>query len=252
MLEKKKIKIKDLEICYLDNNNSTKKAILFVHGWGADKNNLSAIYNTLLGDYRIISVDLPGFGESEAPKNVIGSVEYSDYIYNLIISLKLEKLSYVGHSFGGKIGIVLTTTYPDLVEKLILINSAGLRAKRNLSWYLKVYSFKTLKFIYKNILKNDDKIEKLKNKVGSDDYRNAGEMRNILVKTVREDFSDLLPKIKCPTFLYWGAKDDATPIWMAKKMQKLIKDCGLFVVKNGGHFSFVDDGRIVGIIRAFV
>jgi pimeloyl-ACP methyl ester carboxylesterase len=246
------VKIGDLNICYLDNNLLSDKVILFSHGWGADKNNLSGIFNNFINDFRVIAIDLPGFGESSSPAEVIGSPEYSDIIRKFLDNLGIKKITYVGHSFGGKIGIILASKYPELIEKLILINSGGLRAKRNLIWYLKVYSFKFLKYFYSKILKDQKKIDDLKNKHGSDDYKNAGNMRNILVKTVSEDFSELLPQIKAPTFLYWGNKDSATPLWMAKKMNKLIKDSGLYVVKNGGHFSFVDDNRIISIIRSLM
>ena len=77
-------------------------------------------------------------------------------------------------------------------------------------------------------------------------------MRQILVRVVNEDFSDCLPQIRCPTFLYWGEDDQATPVWMAHKMNKLIPDSGLYIVPGGGHFSFLKDLRIVGIIETMV
>ena len=90
------------------------------------------------------------------------------------------------------------------------------------------------------------------NKFGSEDYKNADKLRPVLVNVVNEDFTDLLKKIKCPVFIYWGEKDMSTPLWMAKKMNKLINDSALYVVKNGGHFSFLDDNRIISIIKSFI
>ena len=101
-------------------------------------------------------------------------------------------------------------------------------------------------------MKDNEKFEKLKSKFGSKDYQNAGYMRNILVKTVNEDFTDKICEIKCPVFIYWGEKDKDTPLWMAKKLKKIIKDSGLYVVKNGGHFSFIDDPAIIEIIKSFI
>jgi len=250
-MQKYNIRIDNINISYLDNNLAGKEILFFSHGWGADKTNLAAIFNSLISDFRIISIDLPGFGESDHPKETIGSIEYAEIIYKFLSKLDIKKIVYIGHSFGGKIGIVLSKNYPDIVKKLVLINSAGIRARRSLFWYLKVYSFKMMKFVYKNIIRDKVKLEKLKTQFGSDDYKNAGKMKDILVKTVSEDFTDYLREINCPTFLYWGEKDDATPIWMAKKMKKLIKDSGIFIVKNGGHFSFIDDSRIIQIIKVF-
>jgi pimeloyl-ACP methyl ester carboxylesterase len=247
-----KVDVNDHELCYLDNENRKGKTLFFVHGWGADKSNLKSIYDQFTLNFRVISVDLPGFGESFVPEKTMGSTDYAAYIFKLIKLLDLREIVYIGHSFGGKIGIVLSHDYPGVIEKLVLINSSGLRAKRNIIWYIRVYSFKFMKKFYSSVLKDHDRILELKEKFGSTDYKNAGSMRDILVKTVSEDFSGYLPGIKCPVFLYWGDRDRDTPLWMAKKMNRLIPDSGLYIVKGGGHFSFVDDNRIIPILDSFV
>lgn len=253
VMNKKKVAVNDeYTISYYDNENYDKKTLVFVHGWAADKDNLKCVYQPLLDAYRIISVDLPGFGESTQPGEVVGSIEYAFVLQRFFSVIRIRDIHYIGHSFGGKIGIVLAATYPDLIKRLVLIDSSGLRARRYIDWYLKVWFYKTLKFIYLHLFKSERGVEFLKKRFGSDDYKTAGSMRGILVKTVQEDFSDLLCKIVCPVFLYWGEKDKATPLWMAKKMEKEIKDAALYVVKNGTHFSFVEDNRIISIIKAFV
>ncbi|HOV13423.1 MAG TPA: alpha/beta hydrolase, partial [Spirochaetota bacterium] len=247
-LTKKNIVIDEVDISYLDNEQLNKKTLLFVHGWGADKYNLAAIYNFLSIDYRVIAVDLPGFGESGLNDKITDAFSYSVIISKFIEKLGIKKVNYIGHSFGGKIGIILASKNRDLIDKLVLVNSSGLKPKRNPLWYLKVYSFKILKFFYTIIIRDKEKIEKFKNRFGSTDYKNSGRLRKILVNTVNEDLTNLISEINIPTFLYWGDKDRDTPIWMAKKMNILIKDSGLYIVKNGGHFSFVDDNRIINII----
>ena len=253
MLKEKYLKLKenDLSISFLDNERISNKTLLFVHGWQADKNNLKAIFMHLNDSYRIISIDLPGFGSSSAPKKIIGSIEYASYIKSFLDKLNIKKVCYVGHSIGGKIGIVAAVKYKDLIEKLVLIDSAGIRNHRNFDWYLKVYFYKILKFFISKILRDDNKLKKLKENFGSTDYRKAGVMRDILVHVTNEDFSNYLSQIECPVFLYWGEKDKDTPLWMAKKMKRKIKDSALYIVKNSGHFSFLNDDRIVRIIQSF-
>ena len=253
MLKKKIIRLdNNIKVTYLDNELYNKKVIIFVHGWAADKYNLQRIYLHLLNDFRIIAIDLPGFGESTISDKVLNSNDYADVVFNFFKKLEIKIINYVGHSFGGKIGIILSANYPDLVKKLVLIDSSGIKPKRYLNWYIKVGSYKLLKIIIKNIIKNDDLIKKLQNKFGSEDYKNANKLRSILVNVVNEDFTDLLKKIKCPVFIYWGKNDRSTPLWMAKKMNRLISDSALYVVKNGGHFSFIEDDRIISIIKSFV
>ena len=250
-LIKNVINVDNLDISYITNNKNDSKTLLFVHGWKADKYNLSSIYSHLLKEFNIISIDLPGFGESSMPTNDFGSPEYANIVAFFLKKLNFEKVVCIGHSFGGKIGILLSIFYPDLIEKLVLINSAGIKQKRGLNWYLKVWSFKFMKFIHKKLTKDEELLIKLKNNFGSDDYRNAGALRSIFLKVVNEDYTNILGNVKCPTFIYWGEKDNATPLWMAKKLNNLIKDSGLYIVAGGGHFSFLDDDRIIDIIRVF-
>ncbi len=252
MFIEKKIQLNNkLEICYFDNELKDKKVLIFVHGWGADKNNLKAIYDGLKDDFRILSIDLPGFGSSSKPYEIIGSEDYAEYLNEFFNRLNLENINYIGHSFGGKIGIILASSYENLIARLILIDSAGIRSKRRINWYIKVYTYKLLKIIYLKIFKSKISAEKIMNIFGSDDYKNAGDLKNILVKVTQEDFTHLLKKIKCPVFLYWGEKDKSTPIWMAKKMNRIIKDSALYIVKNADHFSFLKDNKIISIIRSF-
>ena len=248
-LIKNTIDVDNLSISYITNNKNGSKTLLFVHGWKTNKHNLAAIYNYLLNDFNIIAIDLPGFGESSIPSDNFDSKEYANVVFSFLKKLNLEKIVYIGHSFGGKIGILLSTSYPNLVEKLVLIDSAGLKSKRYLDWYIKVWSFKFMKFLHKKLTRDEKLLIKLKDNFGSDDYRDAGTLRNIFVRVVNEDYTNVLSSIKCPTFLYWGEKDNATPLWMGKKMNRLIKDSGLYVVKGGGHFSFLDDNRIIEIIK---
>lgn len=251
-MEKKNIQLKNkCTISYYDNGVPDAKTLFFVHGWAADKDNLKAVYHSLEDTFRVIALDLPGFGESSRPPGNVGSPEYAEYIKEFLEILGISRVIYTGHSFGGKIGILLALSCPDLVEKLVLIDSSGLRAKRNVLWYLKVYFFKLQKFFYLKISGSKKGLEKLKNRYGSDDYKNAGPMRDIMVKTVNEDYREKLKDISCPVFLYWGACDKATPLWMAKKMEALIPDSALYVVKKGSHFSFLEDDRIIHIIRSF-
>ena len=80
-----------------------------------------------------------------------------------------------------------------------------------------------------------------KRHIGSTDYKNASPiMRGILVNTVNEDLSECAKRIKCPTLLIWGDKDEMAPLEDAKKLEKIIKDAGLVVYKNGTHYTYLE------------
>ena len=91
--------------------------------------------------------------------------------------------------------------------------------------------------------------EKLRNNVGSSDYKASS---NVLKETMKlilnEDQSHLLPKISVPTLLFWGSLDKATPISDARKMEKLIPDCGLIEYANSTHFSYLENINNVNVV----
>ena len=86
---KKNIVIDSYQISYYDNEQEDCPTLLFVHGWGADKDNLRAVYQPLSDKYRIVSIDLPGFGESTAPSEVIASPDYMEIVRQFITALNL-------------------------------------------------------------------------------------------------------------------------------------------------------------------
>jgi len=65
-------------------------------------------------------------------------------------------------------------------------------------------------------------------------------MREILVKIVNEDLTDLLPLIDVPTLIIWGEKDDILPVSHGRCMKQLLKDAQLEIIPNAGHFPYLD------------
>ncbi|WP_313756991.1 alpha/beta hydrolase [Tissierella sp.] len=247
--------IKGLNINYIVEGEG--KDVLVLHGWGANINTVFPIVNILKDKFRVHALDLPGFGKSEEPKKPIDSFKYAEIVKNYMDNMEIKKVILIGHSFGGKLSILLGSKYPEIVDKIVLINSAGLIPKRGPKYYIKVYSFKTVRLLYKVFffwLKNEEKMEKFYKKFGSTDYKDSsGVMRKILVIVVNENLLPLLNKIEAPTLLIWGDKDTATPLYMGKIMEKEIKDSGLVVLDGTGHYSYLDDyQRFAVILRNFL
>ena len=115
--------------------------VVILHGWGASIPAVAPIHDLLEPHFDTLSIDLPGFGESDPPPEAWGSPQYADLVEKLLRHLAIERPVLIGHSFGGKLSILLGAR--DLASTLVLIDAAGIRGRRSLSWYLKVYSFKT-------------------------------------------------------------------------------------------------------------
>ena len=95
--------------------------------------------------------------------------------------------------------------------------------------------------------------ERLYRAVASKDYANAGPLRETLVKLINEDLTPILPRIKSPTLLVWGADDTETPLASAKVMERLIPQARLVVFQHAGHFSYLDQyGKFRLIVRQFL
>lgn len=250
-----KIIIDNKELSYIDEGCGDDTVVL-LHGWGANKETMVPISNLIKDRYRVVLLDLPGFGESEEPEKVYDSFNYAKIVLKFLEKLEIEKAIFIGHSFGGKISSIIASKHPDLVEKLILIDSAGLIPKRGLDYYISVYRYKLGKWIYKNInFKNKEKkLKEFQEKYGSDDYKDSsGIMRKILVTVVNENIKPLLKDIKAETLLIWGENDDATPLYMGETFEKEIPESGLVILKDSGHFSYIDDyGTFSAVINSFL
>lgn len=233
------INVDGLNINYID--EGTGNTVMLLHGWGGSIQSMKAITNILKDRFRVIAIDLPGFGESDLPSYPWNSYDYANCIKKLVEKLELDKIILFGHSHGGRISIILASEY-SFVKKLILIDSAGIIPKRKLKYYLKVYSFKFLKKIYTLFsLNKEEQLEKFYNKFGSTDYKQSqGIMRQTMVKVINDNLIELLPKIKVPTLLIWGENDEDTPVYMGKIMEEKIADSGLIVFKDAGHYSYID------------
>ncbi len=242
--------IKGLNINTETTGTKEGKDIILLHGWGSNLNLFRALAKELESNFNVYNLDFPGFGESDAPESVWGVEDYTTFIESFVAQNNISNPIIIGHSFGGRVALVYASRNP--TNKLILIDAAGVKPKRPLKYYLKVYSFKLYKKILPCLLGSKEatkRIEQYRAKAGSSDYSSAqGIMRSILVKVVNEDLKYLMPKIESPTLLIWGENDTATPVRDAKIMEKLIKNSGLVVLKNAGHFSFLDKAYDVNII----
>lgn len=246
------IDIDDIKINYIDEYDKeivkkTDEAILFLHGWGSNLNCFIDSINLLKVKYRVLAIDLPGFGLSSEPSCSYCVDDYCNIIIKFLKKIEIKKVVLIGHSYGGRIIIKLNNKndLPFNIEKNILIDSAGIKHKLSLKNRIKVRIYKLFKYII-NIIPNknlkNNILDRLKSHYGSDDYKNATEiMRQTLVKSISEDLTNEIKNIQTETLIIWGENDKDTPLSDAEFINKNIKNSGLVVIKNVGHFSFIED-----------
>lgn len=228
-----------------------------MHGWGCNRTTLASIERTVRELGRpLINVDFPGFGESPEPDSVWGVEEYTRAMEELLAAEDVDRDAVLlGHSFGGRVGILLASRNP--IGKLILVDAAGVRPRFSLIKWLKIRFFKIQKVlcpIFMGKKRGQAFIEKRRAKAGSSDYANATpRMRAILSRVVNEDLKHVMPAIKAPTLLIWGENDTATPLADAKVMERLIPGAGLVSFPGCGHYSFLDNPvQFAAVLRSFL
>jgi pimeloyl-ACP methyl ester carboxylesterase len=211
-----------------------------LHGWGGSVESFRFVANRLSAEFSVTLVDLYGFGETPEPERPFGVRDYADGVVEVMNDLGITSAVFVCHSFGGRIGLELAVKMPHLVDKLVLIDSAGLKPRRKPSYYIKVWTHKLLKRRGKGLK-------------GSDDYRALTPvMRASFVKIVNYYQDALLPSVRSPVALFWGRFDKDTPIYMAKRFRRRLPDCALFWL-NGGHFSYTEDfNNFFAVLKSFL
>ncbi len=231
------------------------RPMILMHGWGCDHSTLQLFERVGRECRTTYNIDIPGFGKSEEPPTAWTVDEYVQMLEEFVKELKIENPIILGHSFGGRIGILYASRNP--VERLILVDAAGVKPVRTLKYYLKVNSYKFAKIVFPKIVGEEraqEIIDRMRSVRGSSDYNNASPiMRQVLVKAINTDLCYVMPKIKAPTLLIWGEKDTATPMRDAKIMKKLIPNSGLVSFPGAGHFSFVDNPfQAASMVRRFI
>lgn len=240
-METKNIEVNGHQISYCQQGNG--KTIVFLHGWGQNKECFNYFYEQLKADYEVIGIDLPGFGTSDEPNREFDIYDYANIVSEFLEKLKIQHPIVVAHSFGVRISIILAANKL-LDNKLIFTGGAGIKPKRTLKYKTSVLNYKFMKFLtttpfYKHY--RDD----LLSTSGSQDYKDASPiMKSVLSKVVNEDLESYLVNIDNETLLYWGSADDATPLSDGIKMNDEITNSKLIVRENEGHYSFLESKEI--------
>ncbi len=231
-------------------------ALLLLHGWGATKELMTPVAQRLTG-YRTIIPDLPGFGATPAPPQGWGVDEYAAWVLALLDRLGVERAQVVGHSNGGRIAIALAVAHPERVDHLVLADSAGIRPRHGVRYQVRVRTFKLLRAASRRgwlPARVRDAAQRRAAQRGSADYRAAsGALRDSMVRLVNTDMRPWLTRLRTPTLLIWGERDQDTPLADARIMERLVPDAGLVVFEGAGHFAYAEQpDRFCRIVDVFL
>ena len=209
---------------------SGRPAVLALHGWGRS----SADFRATLDGLDAVALDLPGFGATPEPPEAWGAAEYAAAVAPVLDEMATPAV-VLGHSFGGRVAVHLAAAHPDRVGGLVLTGVPLVRwpdAPRRRP----ALAFRVGRTLHKRGVLSDDRMEALRRRYGSADYRAAvGVMRSVHVRAVNETYDDVLPRVACPVELVWGDDDPDVPVAVAEAASRLLRDATLHLVAGAGH-----------------
>lgn len=276
------ITIHNIKISYQIRNESAAKSVFLIHGWalkGAE--NWQSFLDKLAEkkpDYKILSLDLPGFGLSGSPKEVWGVAEYSKFVSEFLVVQDIIPDVIIAHSFGGAITVEYLSNQQtkDLVEvetevhtthskaiqrksnpKLILMAPAIVRIKPSFlkNTIQKIFSTGKKILLLLKLAKFYTKLRQFIYKFyGSTDYLKSDKiMSEIFLKIINQDCVGLLKNLNNQTLILWGKDDAQTPLWQANVIHSELKNSKLIILENARHAIHIQaEEKVLDEIKKFI
>lgn len=204
-----------------------------LHGWTYSIDKYKKISSLLsLKGLKTTILKVPGL-----TAKIEKSWDLNDYILWLkkIVNKEKDRVVLIGHSNGGRIAAAFASIYPKNLERLILIDCAGI-PHDGLHAKLRLMFFSTLAKLGKKVSSSVLLKNLLYKMTGENDYNNATHfMKKTMTNLIKKDLSLSLTKITTPTLIVWGEYDKVTPLNDAKIIRRLIKDSKLHIIKGAKH-----------------
>jgi pimeloyl-ACP methyl ester carboxylesterase len=233
-----------------------KKTILMLHGWADTSQTFESLAKELTAKnktYRVLMLDLPGFGGTQQPSVTWSLQDYAAFVSNFLVKVGAEVDVIVGHSNGGAIAIKGLATGKLKAKKLVLVASAGVRQRSLKKSVLRVTA-KPVGLAIKILPQNTQKRirRKVYGAIGSD-YMIAEHMQETFKRVVSEDVRAEASTLDLSVCLIYGELDKATPPQYGHLLAKAIPNSELEIIPMADHFVHQEQVyRVGGIIKEFL
>lgn len=222
------------------------KPVLLLHGWGDTLAGFHDLTVALSGNYMVVVPDLPGFGQTQAPPVAWGLDDYAKFVKQFLAKTKIKPHAIIAHSNGGAIAIRGLGNGTLKTDKLVLLSSAGIRGEYKGRVKAVRLITKTGKALTKPL---PDTIKarlrrRVYTTVGSD-MLVVESLQETFKKVIGDDVRADAAKIKTPTLLLYGDKDQSTPLAYGKMLSDQIKGSVLDEISPAGHFVHHDQPLMV-------
>jgi pimeloyl-ACP methyl ester carboxylesterase len=245
--------------------------LVLIHGFTSSTYSWKDVFEPLSKNFRVIAVDLKGFGFSGKPDGDYTRRAQAILVTHLLDYLKIERAWLCGNSMGGEIALNLALRNPQRVAGLILIDSSGASvtgASSVAPSYVSIpivgraltaFAMTSDRLVRQGLLRSFYDASKINEERVATYYRplktRGGQLAALRARTQAGQFpiEQDLGKIKAPTLIIWGAEDALIPLEAGRKMNSLIKDSKLVIIEKCGHVPEEEmPERVLDEIKRFV
>jgi 2-hydroxy-6-oxonona-2,4-dienedioate hydrolase len=213
--------------------------VILLHGLGSVKEIWMANFGTLAAKYHVYTIDQIGFGHSDKPLLEYKIATFVDFLQGFMQAQNISKATLVGNSLGGWIALDFTIQHPAMVEKLVLVDSAGLASMHPPTVDLNASSLAGMRAILESVFYNKQMVtDQSVLQVFTDHVRNndAYTIQRMLAGLVTPQFEDAkLATVHAPTLVVWGRQDELIPVGGGEKLRDGIAGAKLVVFDECGH-----------------
>ena len=239
---------------YIDKGQG--KPLLFLHGFALSTEAWKSQIDEFSKNYRVIALDLPGFGYSDRSFSLNYSRQsQGEFVNRFMETVHITKAVVIGHSLGGGIAAQLALLHPEKIDRLVLVDSAGYEKvperwgainipvfDRFVARFFIVNRFAALHLLTKAFF--DDKL--VSNEIVDQFLRPSyvKDSLQVLIKMTldqkTEDFPNKIKEIKQKTFVIWGREDAMIGAGDAERFHFDIKNSQMVIIPEVGHLPFME------------
>jgi abhydrolase domain-containing protein 6 len=230
------------------------RSILLLHGWGDSSQGWQEFARSLDDDYEVVSVDLPGFGQTERPDKPWGLDDYAGFVAAFLQKAGIKPYAIIGHSNGGAIAVRGLAQGRLQADKLVLLSSAGVRSEykgRNKAIRLVAKAGKALATPLPGSVKQRLR-RKLYTTVGSD-MLVVEELQETFKRVVNDDVQADAARLALPVLLVYGENDVSTPPSFGRLLHERISGSTLEIIGSAEHFIHRDQpAKVERLVKEFL
>ncbi|AMR66632.1 alpha/beta fold hydrolase [Aquipseudomonas alcaligenes] len=251
-LSPRTVNVDGLTLHYYEGGPADAPTLLMIHGFGANRDNWLR-FARHFKDYRVIALDLPGFGESSKPDIDYDVASQTERVHAFAKTLGLTRLHLIGNSMGGHIAALYAARHPEQVLSVALLDNAGVTSPRKSEMFtmiergepnpLVVRQAEDFDALMRFVFVNPPPLpESLKRHFAEQSMANQA-IYDKIFRQLRERYVPLepeLPKIQVPTLLLWGEQDRVLDVSSIEVMKPLLKQPSVVIMPDCGHAPMIE------------